>query len=123
MKSLERSAVLLGLVMGVGTALACSSATGTSSDVGAEGATGTVGMELELAPGVTMNTVNWAITNRITGFNKSGSVNVQSSNVSGRPPAFSRRFVTAGSFTSRERRQPREHRPSRLDSRRAEAGP
>jgi hypothetical protein len=38
-------------------------------------------MQLQLAPGVSVNTVNWSITNATTGFSRSGSVNVQFSNV------------------------------------------
>jgi hypothetical protein len=43
-------------------------------------ATGTIGMELQIAPGVTINTVNWAISNSTTSFSRTGSVNVRFSN-------------------------------------------
>ncbi len=42
--------------------------------------TGGISMELQIAPGVTVNTVNWTISNATTGFTRSGSVNVQFSN-------------------------------------------
>jgi hypothetical protein len=42
--------------------------------------TGSIGMELQLAPGVTISTVNWAISNATTGFMRSSTVNVRSSN-------------------------------------------
>jgi hypothetical protein len=45
-----------------------------------DGSTGSVGLELALAPGVTISTVSWTISNDGTGFSRSGSVNVQSSN-------------------------------------------
>jgi hypothetical protein len=42
--------------------------------------TGSIGMELQIAPGVTVNTVNWTINNTATGFTRTGSVNVRFSN-------------------------------------------
>jgi len=42
--------------------------------------TGSVGMELQIAPGVTINTVNWSIKNPGTGFSRSASINVRFSN-------------------------------------------
>jgi len=42
--------------------------------------TGTIGMELQIAPGVTINTVNWTISNTGTGFSRTGSVTVRFSN-------------------------------------------
>ena len=36
--------------------------------------TGSIGMELQIAPGVTINTVNWTITNATTGFGRTGLV-------------------------------------------------
>ncbi|MGH9887873.1 MAG: hypothetical protein ACREBE_20240, partial [bacterium] len=42
--------------------------------------TGTIGMELQIAPGVTLNTVNWTISNATTSFTKTGSVTVRFSN-------------------------------------------
>jgi len=46
----------------------------------ADGPMGSIAMELQIAPGVTINTVNWSITNSGTSFTKSGSVNVRFSN-------------------------------------------
>lgn len=42
--------------------------------------TGTIGMELQVAPGVFINTVNWTISNATTGFSRTGSVTVRFSN-------------------------------------------
>ena len=42
--------------------------------------TGTIGMELQIAPGVTINAVNWTIANATSGFSKTGSVTVRFSN-------------------------------------------
>src|SRR5262245_28304266 len=53
---------------------------GCASETAAEGPTGALSMELQIAPGVTINTVNWAITNPGSGFNRTGSVNVRFSN-------------------------------------------
>jgi len=41
---------------------------------------GTVGFALQIAPGVTVNTISWSITNASTGFSQSGTVNVKNSN-------------------------------------------
>lgn len=46
----------------------------------ADEAMGTVGMELQIAPGVTINTVNWTISNSTSGFSRMGSVSVRFSN-------------------------------------------
>src|SRR5262245_54829858 len=35
---------------------------------------GTIGMELQIAPGVSINTVSWTITNSGTAFTRTGSV-------------------------------------------------
>jgi hypothetical protein len=53
---------------------------GCSTEV-ADQAMGTVNMELQIAPGVTINTVNWSINNATSGFTRTGSVNVRFSNV------------------------------------------
>ena len=41
---------------------------------------GTIGLALQVAPGVTINTISWNISNDGTGFSRSGTVNVQNSN-------------------------------------------
>jgi hypothetical protein len=46
----------------------------------AEVETGSLGMEVQIAPGVTLSTVNWSINNAISGFARTGSVNVRFSN-------------------------------------------
>ena len=82
MRSLKRHAVLTGIVIGMASISACSSEGGGAPFGGVvEGETGNVGMELQLAPGVTVNSVSWSITNATTGFSRSGTVNVQNSNV------------------------------------------
>jgi hypothetical protein len=45
-----------------------------------DGDVGTVGFELQIAPGVTINTISWIVANGGTGFSQSGTVNVQNSN-------------------------------------------
>jgi hypothetical protein len=42
--------------------------------------TGTVEMDLQIGPGVAINTVTWTISNATTGFTRSGTVNVRFSN-------------------------------------------
>lgn len=41
---------------------------------------GTIGLSLQVAPGVTISTISWNITNTAAGFSRSGTVNVQNSN-------------------------------------------
>src|SRR4051812_38589321 len=53
---------------------------GCAGDVTDPEGTGSVGMELQIAPGVTVNTVNWSIKNAATGFSRSASINVRFSN-------------------------------------------
>jgi hypothetical protein len=54
--------------------MGCSNREGTNDDVGS------IGFALQLAPGITVNTVSWRIDNSAIGFTRSGSVNVQFSN-------------------------------------------
>src|ERR1051326_3828237 len=65
-------------------ALAAAVASGTlgagCASEAADGAMGSMSLDLQIAPGVTINTVNWAISNPGSGFTKSGSVNVRFSN-------------------------------------------
>src|SRR5258708_26377601 len=68
---------LAGILIGVISTLACS---GAEPDKKNPDAMGTVAMELQLAPGVTVNVVNWSISNAATGFSRAGTVNVQFSN-------------------------------------------
>lgn len=42
---------------------------------------GTLSMDLQIAPGITINTVNWTISNTTTGFSRSGSATVRFSNL------------------------------------------
>jgi hypothetical protein len=79
MKSINHRVVLTGLIIGLASVVGCSGGSG-STDNGAPSAAGMLGMELQIAPGVTINTINWTITNSATGFSQSGAVNVQYSN-------------------------------------------
>src|SRR5205809_6962642 len=45
-----------------------------------EGDVGTIGFALQVAPGVTVNTISWTIGNTGSGLSQSGTVNVQNSN-------------------------------------------
>jgi hypothetical protein len=69
-------AVLIVSLLGLVSSLSC------SADNGGQGSNvvGTVGFKLQIAPGVTINTVNWTVTNATSGFTQSGSVNEQFSN-------------------------------------------
>jgi hypothetical protein len=70
----------LGLTeIAMALALAASTSIGCVGEAADEN-TGTVGMELQIAPGVTINTVNWTISNATTGFTRTGSVTVRFSN-------------------------------------------
>lgn len=55
-------------------------ATGCTGDM-ADDDTGSVGMDLQIGPGVTVNTINWTIKNASTGFSRTASVNVKFSNL------------------------------------------
>jgi len=68
MKSHAHHALLTGIVVGLASALGCSGGAAPSSTIENDGTVGTVGMELQLAPGVTVNTVSWTIANAATGF-------------------------------------------------------
>jgi hypothetical protein len=65
--------------MGMAALVIAASMIGCTGDA-ADDTTGSIGMELQIAPGVTISTVNWKIINVNTGFTKSASVNVRSSN-------------------------------------------
>lgn len=90
----------LGLT-GIAMALAVAAST-TMGCVGeaADDSTGTIGMELQIAPGVTLNTVNWTIGNATTSFTKTGSVTVRFSNTisfqAGAIPAANGYTITLG---------------------------
>lgn len=61
-------------------ALAASTAVVGCVGTGVEVDTGSIGMEVQIAPGVTINTVNWTISNATTTFSRTGTVNVKFSN-------------------------------------------
>lgn len=66
---------ILVIALATATSFSCSPPpTSGDEDVG------TVGFELQAAPGVTINTISWSITSTGTGFTQSGTVNVQNSN-------------------------------------------
>jgi hypothetical protein len=58
--------------------VACLSA--CASDEGTTGDVGEIGLNLQLAPRVTLDSVSWTVSNAGTGFSRSGTVNVRSSN-------------------------------------------
>jgi len=68
--------VLAGFMFGLSTTTSCSPGGGAppASDMG------TMGFELQIAPGVTLGTVDWSISNAATSFSRTGSVNVLNSN-------------------------------------------
>lgn len=74
MRSFHRCAIVAGLITALVAGVSCSN-TGPSA-----GQVGTVGFQLQVAPGVVINAVAWAITNTTTGFTRSGITSVQSSN-------------------------------------------
>ncbi len=70
----RRGVMTMAIVAAMALAVSC-----TSSDM-SDDDTGSVGMELQIAPGVTVNTINWSIKNATTGFSRSASINVRFSN-------------------------------------------
>jgi hypothetical protein len=66
---------ILAIALAAATSFSCSPPPSTGDDN-----VGTVGFELQVAPGVTINTISWNIANAGTGFTQSGTVNVQNSN-------------------------------------------
>ncbi|MDQ2643459.1 MAG: hypothetical protein M3020_06580 [Myxococcota bacterium] len=57
--------------------IACSGA--SPEELASDGDRGDLGVELQLAPGVTLNTVAWSVSHAASGFSRNGSVNVKSS--------------------------------------------
>jgi hypothetical protein len=53
---------------------------GCASEAADDGPTGIMSMELQIAPGVTINSVAWTISNTGTGFTRTGTVSVRFSN-------------------------------------------
>ncbi len=62
------------LVLGIGGVQACSSQPLDSENAGENERTGSLGLQLEAAPGVTLNSVTYTITGN--GFSKTGSIDV-----------------------------------------------
>ncbi len=84
MKYLMRHAFSLGFAVLAAAGAACSSGEpsgvhGTSN--GGNEDTGAIHLNLEVAPGVTISTLHWVITNSASGFSQSGNVNEQFANV------------------------------------------
>jgi hypothetical protein len=75
MKKLVEGLLFVGMSFAMANVAACS-----GSNPAPDARTGVVGAELQLAPGVTLDTISWSITNAATGFTRSGSVNVALSN-------------------------------------------
>ena len=74
LRSNPRTAILVSSFLSAALA-ACSPPPSTH-----DGNTGTIGLALQVAPGVTINTISWSIANAASGFTQSGTVNVQNSN-------------------------------------------
>ena len=74
MRSVDHRAIVRGLVVGLALLASCSNGTRSGDRLGS------VGFQLQAAPVVTINSVSWSITNAGSGFSRSGTVNVQSSN-------------------------------------------
>lgn len=71
-------AVVVGVVVGV-VAAVLSLAVGCAAEP--DPPMGSMNMDLTIAPGVTIDTVNWTISNATTGFTQSGSTDVRFSSV------------------------------------------
>jgi hypothetical protein len=83
MKYLMRHAVSVGFAVLAAAGAACSSGAPSgvpSASNGGDEQTGAIHLNLEVAPGVTINTLHWTITNS-NGFSQSGMVNEQFANV------------------------------------------
>jgi len=76
MTACKRSGVMISMVV----AMSMSTSIGCTGDM-MEDDMGSVGLALQLAPGVTVNTINWTINNSITGFTRSSSFSVRFSNI------------------------------------------
>ena len=74
MRSFIHCAIMGGVIVALALTAGCSSSE-TSGP-----ALGTIGFQLAGVPGVTISTVSWSISNSGTGFSRTGTVNVQSSN-------------------------------------------
>jgi len=72
---LARTGILLFAVLSSALS-ACSQPPPPAGDDG----TGTIGFALQVAPGTTINTISWNITNTAPAFTRAGTVNVQNSN-------------------------------------------
>ncbi len=79
MRSVIYRIVALGLCAGTAAAIGCSSRSGTPSQQGGNGEdTGLLSLDLQAAPGVTIDTVNYKISGP-NGFDKSGPIDVTNS--------------------------------------------
>src|SRR5580692_10849157 len=78
--------ILLGAVAATVAINGCSSAgtpaesNGSGTEPGNSETTGTAGIQLQVAPGITINTLNYTLTGP-NGFSKTGSINVSNSTV------------------------------------------
>ena len=75
MKAFIRSVVIAGIGLGLAISPSCSNNARTDGDT-----VGSIGLELQIAPGVTINTVNWSIASPGGTPTQTGSVNEQFSN-------------------------------------------
>jgi hypothetical protein len=80
MKSLTARAIVAGIAIATAGALGCSSHGGPTPAASDDQGTGTIGMQLGVAPGVTINTVQWTIHNpALLAADLTGSVDVSQS--------------------------------------------
>jgi hypothetical protein len=78
MKTSIGHAILIGLAVAAASSSGCSSASPPNTSAGER--VGSVGMSLQVAPGITINTVTWTVTNTATQFSETGTVSTQFSN-------------------------------------------
>ena len=106
MGSLKRSLALVVVASGLTLAGSCANDSGNGNGAGkpsGDDVVGGIGLQLQIAPGVTINTVNWTISNSTSGFMQSGSVNEQFSN---HDLLSDRRHPAGAGYTISGRRRP-----------------
>src|SRR5579859_5286849 len=80
MRFTKSRALLLGIAVAAGSAVGCSSKTGPIPSAGEDESLGTVGLNLQLDPGVGIDTVNWTIhSSALLPADLTGSVDVSHS--------------------------------------------
>jgi len=80
MRSALSKAIFVGLAIATTSIVSCSSDSNKGSHT-AEAGSGTVGLQLTVAPGVTINAVTWSITQSGSTFTRTGTINVTNSQI------------------------------------------